>query len=163
MHQTNTFRIEVLQSITQKWDAENAKNEAENAVEMANELLSKNQPQTHTGKGLEGVPLVANNVYIFESNGTEICEESQCDTHGVTGGDSTQNDVLTPAEELAELLVEFADSPEMFYSLTEFSPANVIEAAIIAAPTAWLRQRWWNFYEALIAPRIAELVAIEDF
>jgi hypothetical protein len=65
---------------------------------------------------------------------------------------------------LAELLFEFAgsdsvESNEMFLALTEFEPANVVEAAIVAAPTGWLRQLWWKFYEAIIAPR----VAIEDF
>ena len=93
-----------------------------------------------------------------------ISEKSQCVCDVAIGGESVQNDVLTPAEELTEYLTQFGDSFEMFYSLTEFSPANVVEAAIVAAPTQELRLRWTNFYEAIAAPRReAELAALADF
>ena len=93
-----------------------------------------------------------------------ISEKSQCVSDVAIGGESVQNDVLTPAEELTEYLTQFGDSFEMFYSLTEFSPANVVEAAIVAAPTQELRLRWTNFYEAIAAPRReAELAALADF
>jgi hypothetical protein len=127
---SDPFRVAALHSITQKWDG----------------------------------TLVGNMYTIFESNVPPLEEKSQCVSDGSISAEVTQDDVLTPAEELAELLVEFADSDsvesyEMFYSLIEFSPANVIEAAIVAAPTGWLRQLWWKFYEAIIAPRLA----IENF
>jgi len=158
------FRVAAMCAIGQKWAVTLVKDEAEIAVESANELLSQKHPQTLMQQGLESVPLVGNMYTIFESNVTPLEEKSQCVSGVVIGGESTQDDVSTPAEELAELLFEFAgsdsvESYEMFYSLTEFSPANVIEAAIVAAPTGWLRQLWWKFYEAIIAPR----VAIEDF
>jgi hypothetical protein len=97
------------------------------------------------------------------------CNLNQCVNDGLNPAEMTQNDVLTPAEELAELLTEFAgsdskESYEMFYSLTEHQPANIIEAAIIAAPTQWLRRQWANFYDSITAPqRKAELVAMGDF
>jgi hypothetical protein len=125
---------------------------------------AQKQPQTLMQQGVEGGTLVDNMYTIFESNVPLINEKSQCVVDVVIGGESTQDDVSTPAEELAELLFEFAgsdsvESNEMFLALTEFEPANVVEAAIVAAPTGWLRQLWWKFYEAIIAPR----VAIEDF
>jgi hypothetical protein len=105
----------------------------------------------------------------LESNVTPLEEKSQCVSSGLNPGEVTQTDVLTPAEELAELLFEFAgsdsvESNEMFIALTEFSPANVVEAAIISAPTHWLRHLWWKFYEAIIAQRReAELAWMTDF
>jgi hypothetical protein len=161
---SDPFRVAALHSITQKWDGTLVKLEAETAVSSANELLSEKQPQTLMQQGVEGGTLVGNMYTIFESNVPPLEEKSQCVSDGSISAEVTQDDVLTPAEELAELLVEFADSDsvesyEMFYSLIEFSPANVIEAAIVAAPTGWLRQLWWKFYEAIIAPRLA----IENF
>jgi hypothetical protein len=162
--QNNPFRVAALQSIAQKWDVENAKNEAEKAIEQAIELISKKQRQTHTGQGLEGGTLVDNNVYIFESNVPPIISDESQLNIDVVAGDLTQNDVLTPAEELVEILIEYADSPEMFQVIVEDNPESVIEAALIAAPTAWLRQRWSNWYEIFITPYLEKQRAfISDF
>jgi hypothetical protein len=135
---------------------------------LENRYLPKTA-ETLEGHGVEGVALCSNSLikpvvkcHLFE-------EENQGVNDGSISAEVTQTDVLTPAEELAELLTEFAgsdsvESYEMFYSLTEFSPANVVEAAIIAAPSAWLRRQWANFYEAIAAPRHeAELAAMADF
>jgi hypothetical protein len=162
--QHDPFRVAALHSITQKWDGTLVKLEAETAVSSANELLGQKQPQTLMQQGVEGGTLVDNMYTIFESNVPLINEKSQCVSSGSNPVEVTQDDVLTPAEELAELLFKFAgsdsvESYEMFLALTEFEPANVVEAAIVAAPTGWLRQLWWKFYEAIIAPRLA----IEDF
>jgi hypothetical protein len=163
------FRVAAMCAIGQKWAVTLVKDEAEIAVESANELLSQKQPQTLTQQGLEGVPLVGNMYTNLESNVTPLEEKSQCVSSGLNPGEVTQTDVLTPAEELAELLFEFAgsdsvESNEMFIALTEFSPANVVEAAIISAPTHWLRHLWWKFYEAIIAQRReAELAWMTDF
>jgi hypothetical protein len=155
-------------AIGQKWAVTLVRDEVEIAISGANELLSQKQPQTLTQLCLEGVPLVGNMYTYLESNVTPLEEKSQCVSSGAIPAEVTQDDVLTPAEELAVLLTEIAgnDTPESrenFCDLAEYTPSNVIEAAIIAAPTAWLRHLWWKFYEAIIAPRLSELVAIEDF
>jgi hypothetical protein len=166
---SDAFRVAALHSIAQKWGGSLVKDEAETAVSSANELLAQKQPQTLMQQGVEGGTLVDNMYTIFESNVPLINEKSQCVVDVVIGGESTQDDVSTPAEELAELLFEFAgsdsvESNEMFIALTEFSPANVVEAAIISAPTHWLRHLWWKFYEAIIAQRReAELAWMTDF
>lgn len=147
----NSLRQTILDCISSKWlDTEEEKIEAEIVQNSLFDLSSQKQPQTYMEHGVEGEALNANNVYKPGIQCLSELEEKASELEGDLGCSNVAIDLplVSEVEQLVEAF-EFCDTVEVFSSVIEDEPDDVIEDAIAASNSLPLRSKLRGFYEAL--------------